>query len=146
MPLLRPLCSRRRPTLASRCTLRFQGYAALCQRAAGRCKLVRRHRINVVCVGELVAGSWLGIALRKAFGTRLMIYVHGEEITTAAGGRLHGNKRRDYLHAADKVIAVSSFTCDALTQQMGLRAGAGLAGPERCRHRPFHTRRARPRT
>ena len=85
-------------------------------------RLVRRHQINVVCIGELVAGSWLGIALRKALGTRLMIYVHGEEITTATSGRLHGNKRRDYLNAADKVIAVSSFTCDALTQQMGLRA------------------------
>ena len=85
-------------------------------------RLVRRHRINVVCIGELVAGSWLGIALRKALGTRLMIYVHGEEITTATSGRLHGNKRRDYLNAADKVIAVSSFTCDALTRQMGLRA------------------------
>jgi glycosyltransferase involved in cell wall biosynthesis/peptidoglycan/xylan/chitin deacetylase (PgdA/CDA1 family) len=85
-------------------------------------KLVHRHRINVVCIGELVAGSWLGIALRKALGTRLMIYVHGEEITTATSGRLHGSKRREYLNAADKVIAVSSFTCDALTQHMGLRA------------------------
>lgn len=94
-------------------------YASVLLAAA---RLVKRHRINVVCIGELVAGSWLGIALRKALGTRLMIYVHGEEITTATSGRLHGNKRRDYLNAADKVIAVSSFTCDALTQQMGLRA------------------------
>jgi glycosyltransferase involved in cell wall biosynthesis len=94
-------------------------YASVLLAAA---RLVRRHQINVVCIGELVAGSWLGIALRKALGTRLMIYVHGEEITTATSGRLHGNKRRDYLNAADKVIAVSSFTCDALTQQMGLRA------------------------
>lgn len=85
-------------------------------------RLVRRHQINVICIGELVSGSWLGIALKKVFGTRLIIYVHGEEITTATGGRLHGNKRREYLNAADKVIAVSSFTCDALTQQMGLRA------------------------
>jgi glycosyltransferase involved in cell wall biosynthesis/peptidoglycan/xylan/chitin deacetylase (PgdA/CDA1 family) len=94
-------------------------YASVLLAAA---RLVRRHQINVVCIGELVAGSWLGIALRKALGTRLMIYVHGEEITTATSGRLHGNKRRDYLNAADKVVAVSSFTCDALTQQMGLRA------------------------
>ena len=94
-------------------------YASVLVAAA---RLARRHDINVVCIGELVAGSWLGIALRKVLGTRLMIYVHGEEITTATGGRLHGNKRRDYLNAADKVIAVSSFTCDALTQQMGLRA------------------------
>lgn len=94
-------------------------YASVLLTAAN---LVRRHRINVVCIGELVAGSWLGIALKKALGTRLMVYVHGEEITTATSGRLHGNKRRDYLNAADKVIAVSSFACDSLTQQMGLRA------------------------
>ena len=94
-------------------------YASVLLAAA---RLVRRHRINVVCIGELVAGSWLGIALRKALGTRLMIYVHGEEITTATSGRLHGSKRRDYLNEADKVITVSSSTCDALTQQMGLRA------------------------
>lgn len=82
--------------------------------------IVRKHGINVVCVGELVTGSWLGIALRKVFGCKLVIYVHGEEVTTATGGRLHGNKRRHYLQVADKVVAVSSFTCDALTQEMDL--------------------------
>lgn len=83
-------------------------------------RIVREHRINVVCVGELVYGSWLGIALKKIFGCKLIIYTHGEEITAASSGRLHGSKRRDYLQAADKVIAVSGFTCDALSRDMGL--------------------------
>jgi glycosyltransferase involved in cell wall biosynthesis/peptidoglycan/xylan/chitin deacetylase (PgdA/CDA1 family) len=123
IPLLRPLMQPAPANIAvslARFALKdIPLYASVLLAAA---KLVRRHRINVVCVGELVSGSWLGIALRKALGTRLMIYVHGEEITTATSGRLHGNRRRDYLNAADKVIAVSSFTCDALTQKMGLRA------------------------
>ena len=85
-------------------------------------RLVRRHEINVVCVGELVSGSWLGIALRKALGTRLLIYVHGDELVNPTSGRLHGNKRVDFLNAADKVIAANSAACDALTHQMGLRA------------------------
>jgi phosphatidylinositol alpha-1,6-mannosyltransferase len=85
-------------------------------------RIVYRHRINVICVGELVTGSWLGIALKRLFGCKLVIYVHGEEITTATGGRLSGNKRRDYLQQADKVVAVSSFTCDALTRDMALRS------------------------
>jgi phosphatidylinositol alpha-1,6-mannosyltransferase len=123
IPLLRPLMQPPPANIAvSLARFAFNDiplYAGVLLAAA---RLVRRHRINVVCIGELVAGSWLGIALRKALGTRLMIYVHGEEITTATSGRLHGNKRRDYLNAADKVIAVSSFTCDALTRQMGLRA------------------------
>lgn len=91
-------------------------YARVLMSAAA---LVRKHRINVVCVGELVTGSWLGIALKKMFGTKLVIYVHGEEITTVTGGFL-GNKRASFLRAADKVVAVSSFTCDAMAEQMGL--------------------------
>ena len=83
--------------------------------------IVRRHGINVVCVGELVAGSWLGLALRKIHGCKLVIYVHGEEITTVTGGRFYGNRRQSYLKAADKVIAVSSFTCDALTSLMDVK-------------------------
>lgn len=83
-------------------------------------RLIRRHRINVICIGELVAGGLLGIALKKAFGCKLLMYVHGEEITTVASGRLYGKWRKKYLHAADKVVAVSSFTCDALAGQMGM--------------------------
>ncbi|WP_426194731.1 glycosyltransferase [Massilia sp. DWR3-1-1] len=86
-------------------------YAKVLYRAA---RLVRQHSINVVCVGELVTGSWLGIALQKLFGCKLIIYVHGEEITTRTDGRL-GQKRKQFLLAADKIVAVSSFTCDAMT-------------------------------
>lgn len=123
-PLLRPLMA---PPPANAVVsvwrLIFQDcplYASVLLQAA---LLMYRHRINVVCVGELVTGSWLGIALKKLFGAKLIIYVHGEEITTATSG-FHGNRRRDYLAAADMVVAVSSFTCDALTQQMGVRPEA----------------------
>ncbi|HEY5799716.1 MAG TPA: glycosyltransferase family 4 protein, partial [Burkholderiaceae bacterium] len=84
-------------------------------------RLVRKHRINTICVGELVTGSWLALAMRTLFQCRMVIYVHGEEITTTTGGRLHGNRRAQYLHKADKVVAVSSFTCDALTTVMGMQ-------------------------
>ena len=124
IPLLRPLMAPPPAnSLVSVWRLLFQDlplYASVLL-AAGR--LVYKHRINVVCVGELVTGSWLGIALKKLFGCKLIIYVHGEEITTATSG-FHGSRRRDYLAAADKVVAVSSFTCDALTQQMDVRPEA----------------------
>jgi glycosyltransferase involved in cell wall biosynthesis len=81
-------------------------------------RLVARHHINIVVVGELVTGSWLGLALRARFGCRVVIYVHGEEVTTVTGGRLHGNLRAYYLRAADHVVAVSSFTCEALMRLM----------------------------
>jgi phosphatidylinositol alpha-1,6-mannosyltransferase len=84
-------------------------------------RIVRRHRVNVVCIGELVTLGWLGPILRKLFKCRLIIYVHGEEITTTTSGRLYGKSRKRYLAAADKVVAVSSFTCNALSREMGLR-------------------------
>jgi peptidoglycan/xylan/chitin deacetylase (PgdA/CDA1 family)/glycosyltransferase involved in cell wall biosynthesis len=83
-------------------------------------RIVRSHRINVVCVGELVYGSWLGIALRKIFRCKFVIYTHGEEIASPDSGRLHESRRRNYLHAADKVIAVNSIVCDALSKDLGL--------------------------
>ena len=95
-------------------------YARVLAKAA---LLVRRHRINVVCVGELVTGSWLGIALKKLFDVKLITYVHGEEITTDTGGTF-GARRKQFLQAADKVVAVSSFTCDAMARQMDLSPSA----------------------
>jgi phosphatidylinositol alpha-1,6-mannosyltransferase len=56
--------------------------------------------------------------LRARFGCRVVIYVHGEEITTVTGGRLHGKLRGYYLRAADHVVAVSAFTCEALARLM----------------------------
>lgn len=84
-------------------------------------RLVRRHRINTIIAGELVTGSWLALALRALCGCRVLIYVHGEEVTTATGG-LHGRLRANYLLRADKVVAVSAFTCDALTALMQVPA------------------------
>lgn len=95
-------------------------YAQVLVKAAS---IVRRERINVVCVGELVTGSWLGIALKKLFGCKLVIYVHGEEITTDTGGHF-GARRKQFLQAADKVVAVSSFTCEAMARQMDLSPAA----------------------
>jgi glycosyltransferase involved in cell wall biosynthesis/peptidoglycan/xylan/chitin deacetylase (PgdA/CDA1 family) len=77
-------------------------------------RLVRRHDINLICVGELVTGTWLGIALKRLFGCKLVIYVHGEELTTRTAGRL-GRKRKEFLMAADKIVSVSAFTCDVMS-------------------------------
>lgn len=98
--------------------LLFQDFPLYAKALLTAARIVRAHDINVVCIGELVAGSWLGLALRKLYKVKLIVYVHGEEITTVTGGRFYGNKRRAYLHAADKIVAVSSFTCDALTRLM----------------------------
>lgn len=101
--------------------LLFQDFPLYARALLAAARVVRTHDINVVCIGELVTGSWLGMALRKLYNVNVIIYVHGEEITTVTGGRLSGNKRKDYLQAADKIVAVSSFTCDALTSMMDVK-------------------------
>ena len=45
-------------------------------------RLVRRHRVRAICLGELVASGWLIRPLRRFLGLRVIVYVHGEEITT----------------------------------------------------------------
>jgi phosphatidylinositol alpha-1,6-mannosyltransferase len=107
--------------LVSACRLLFQDFPLYAKALIAAAQVVRKHDINVVCIGELVTGSWLGMALRKLYKVKVIIYIHGEEITTVTGGRLSGNKRQDYLQAADKIVAVSSFTCDALTSLMQVR-------------------------
>ena len=45
-------------------------------------RLIRRHGIEVICIGELASTAWLGEFFQRVFGKRMVIYVHGEEITT----------------------------------------------------------------
>jgi phosphatidylinositol alpha-1,6-mannosyltransferase len=92
-------------------------FARIFLRAA---RIVRKHEINVICIGELVTLGWLGLILRKLFACDLIIYTHGEEITTDTGGRFFGKSRKRYLEAADKVVAVSAFTREALNREMGV--------------------------
>ena len=127
LPLLRPLMQPPPANVGvSLYRLVFQDLVLYARCLWAAAKIVRKHRINTVCVGELVTGSWLGFALRRLFGCKVIIYVHGEEVTTATGGRLHGNQRAHHLRSADRVVAVSGFTCDALTRDMGV-APAALA-------------------
>ncbi len=83
-------------------------------------RIVRRERIDVVCIGELVSGAWLGLALKRLLGTRLVFYIHGEEVTTVTPYRFYGRRRRQNLARADAVVAVSRFTTRALMDLMGV--------------------------
>ena len=82
-------------------------------------KIARRERVATICLGDLVYGGWLVFPLRYLFGYHVLIYVHGEEITTRDGGGLFDSWRRHFLAHAHGVIAVSSFTRDAMVRLMG---------------------------
>jgi phosphatidylinositol alpha-1,6-mannosyltransferase len=82
--------------------------------------MIRREGIDVVCVCELSSGSWLGLLLKRMLGIPYINYIHGEEITTEVPYRLFGRRRRQYLHNADAVVAVSEFTRRTLIDKMGV--------------------------
>lgn len=81
-------------------------------------QIIRSHDIDVVCIGELKSGSWLGMACRRLLGCKMISYIHGEEITTGSGRRFFDQHRRRYLNRADAVVAVSEFTRRALVRIM----------------------------
>ena len=78
-------------------------------------------KVRVVCLGDLVYGGWLAFPLKYLLGRKVVIYVHGEEITTASGGGVFDAWRRRFLAHADSVVAVSRFTADALVRLMGVK-------------------------
>ena len=85
-------------------------------------QLIRRHGIKVICIGELASTAWLAEFFRRVLGIRMVLYVHGEEITTRFDAGSFGSRRVAHLRAADAVVAVSRFTQRALVEQMGVAA------------------------
>jgi phosphatidylinositol alpha-1,6-mannosyltransferase len=83
----------------------------------------RREGARVICLGDLVYGGWLVFPLRYLFGYKILLYVHGEEVTTRGGGGLFDRWRARFLAHAHGVIAVSRFTRDALVRLMGTDPG-----------------------
>ena len=83
--------------------------------------LVRKHQVRVICIGELNSSAWLGSLFKKVLGIPVILYVHGEEITTRFSAGSFGRRRQSYLQAADGIVSVSRFTQKALVEQMGVR-------------------------
>jgi phosphatidylinositol alpha-1,6-mannosyltransferase len=107
-------------------------------------RLIRAERIAAVCIGELLASSWIIDLLRRFSLARRFVYVHGEEITTeSAYDRGHDRARRA-LQRADGIIVVSRFTFNAVRGLLGATAGGNLSlienGVDTSRFRPVGKR------
>lgn len=81
-------------------------------------KVIRENNINIICIGELNSGSWIGLLCRSIFDCKVINYIHGEEITSTTTYLLYGRNREFYLKKADAIVAVSQFTRDALISLM----------------------------
>lgn len=80
--------------------------------------IVKINKINIVCIGELNSGSWIGLICKIIFKCKLINYIHGEEVTSTTTYLLYGRNREFYLKQADAVVAVSQFTKHALIKLM----------------------------
>ncbi len=86
-------------------------------------RIIRKEDIGLVCIGDLNSLSWLGLFCQRWLGVRMINYIHGEEVTVDLHRDYYERCRRRYLQRADAVVAVSSFTRQALIEQMGVAPG-----------------------
>jgi phosphatidylinositol alpha-1,6-mannosyltransferase len=100
-------------------------------------RVTREEKIDVVCIGDLVYGGWLALALKRLLRSRIVIYVHGEEITTRSSGSLFDRLRRYFLSKADAVVAVSRYTKRELVSIMGVDAARITLIPNGVDHARF---------
>jgi phosphatidylinositol alpha-1,6-mannosyltransferase len=86
--------------------------------------LHRRERYTAICLGELLASGWMIRVLRRLLGVRVIVYVHGEEITTRDVYDPGKRRCRAFLEAASGIVVVSRFTEAAVIDMLG-QAAAG---------------------
>ena len=86
--------------------------------------LVATQAAPTICVGELLASSWIIRLFRLVPGVRMVAYVHGEEITTKDLYDQEHRRGRRALLGSDRIIVVSRFTQAAVAHLLGA-AGRG---------------------
>lgn len=82
-------------------------------------RLIRRYGVQTVVIGELISLGWLVWPLRLLFGTRVVLYCHGEEITQDVSGTA-ARLRGPVLRAADGIVAVSRFCKSEIVSRYGV--------------------------
>ena len=87
--------------------------------AATLFRLVATQGVRAICVGELLASSWVIRLFRFVPGVRTVAYVHGEEITTEDLYDSGHRRARRTLLRSDRIIVVSRFTQQAVLSLLG---------------------------
>lgn len=124
LPLLRTVMGGGRG-LGGKLLFRFQDLALRLRLACVLLWLVACERVRTICVGELLASSWIIRLFRFVPGVRTVAYVHGEEITTCdPRDRSRGRGRLALLNSG-VVVVVSRFTQKAVEALLGEAAACG---------------------
>jgi phosphatidylinositol alpha-1,6-mannosyltransferase len=84
-------------------------------------RIVRRERIQVVVIGELVYGGWLVAPCRFLLRRKVVLYIHGEELTIDPGhATIAQALRGTHLRLAHAIVTVSRFGQAALIERYGI--------------------------
>ncbi|RMB01468.1 glycosyltransferase family 4 protein [Eilatimonas milleporae] len=82
-------------------------------------RTVRREKIDIICLGELLTLGWLAGPLRWMTRRPVILYTHGEEITQQVD-TIFGRRRGRFLANASHVIAVSRFCRSQILERYGV--------------------------
>jgi phosphatidylinositol alpha-1,6-mannosyltransferase len=97
----------------------FPTFGQLCWRAL---RTVRRQRIRVICLGDLDTNGWLIPYAQRIAGLKVILYIHGDEVSTNTVWAGQMERRRRYLSAADAIVAVSRYAKGVLVERFGVAA------------------------
>lgn len=87
-------------------------------------QIVRRERIAVIVIGELVYGGWLVIPCRFLLRRKVVLYIHGEELTIDRQPlTIAQSLRGAHLRLAHAIVTVSRFGERALIERYGVPPG-----------------------
>lgn len=90
--------------------------------------LVLHNRFDAVHAGRVLPEGLVGWVVARAVGRPLVVYAHGEEVTTWRQPVKRRAMAWTYRHA-DCVVANSTFTCDELTKLGVVPARIALVNP-----------------
>ena len=119
LPLLRTILPARLPLGWLQVGFIIQDLAIRSRVLATIFQLARRERYGAVCLGELLASGWMIRPLRRLLGLHVIVYVHGEEITTYDAYDPLKRRCCRLLREVDGIIVVSCFAQRAVLDLVG---------------------------
>ncbi|MCW8889428.1 MAG: glycosyltransferase family 4 protein [Sedimenticola sp.] len=121
LSLLRPLVIESKSKLQSLLLTLFYDLPQRIKIFAYTSWLIKKNDIDIICIGELNSLSWIGRICKLLYGTKIISYIHGEEVTTETNYIRYGKNRGHYLRNSDAIVAVSKFTKQYLINRFNLQ-------------------------
>ena len=110
-----------RPRLLIKAKLAFAETVIRLQLISCLLRLIIAESPVAICIGELIANGWLIVLLRRlGLRSHVLVYVHGEEITTDDPYDSEHRRARRALMSAGKIVVVSKFTREAVKELIGI--------------------------